>query len=40
MIDGSAKKPLVIPYQGPKLNKKSIVIPWGESTEAPVLRPR
>ena len=27
------KKPLVIPYQGPNLNKKTLVIPWEESTK-------
>ena len=27
------KNPLVIPCQGPSLTKKTLVIPWGESTE-------
>ena len=39
MIDGSTKKPLVIPCQGTNPNKKILVIPWGESTKAPVIIP-
>ena len=29
-IEGNTKNPLVIPFQGPNLNKKTLVIPWGE----------
>ena len=39
-IDGSTKKPLIIPCQRPSPNKKTLVIPLGESTEAPVMIPR
>ena len=31
---------MVIPRQGPSPNKKTRVIPWGESTEAPMMIPR
>ena len=34
------KKPLVIPYQGPNLNKKSPVIPWEESAKTPGMTPK
>ena len=42
MIDGKTKKPFVISCQGPSLAKKTLVIPWGESstTKAPVMIPR
>ena len=39
-IEGSTKNPLVIPFQGPNLNKKTLVILWGESIETPVITPR
>ena len=39
-INGSSKKPLVIPCQGPNLNKKTLVIPWRDSTETLVMIPR
>ena len=38
-IDGITKKPLIIPCQGPSPVKKTLVIPWGESTEAPLIIP-
>ena len=34
------EKPLVIPCQGSNLNKKTLVIPWEESTETPGMAPR
>ena len=34
------KKPLVIPCQGPNLNKKTLVIPWEESTETTRMAPK
>ena len=34
------KKPLVIPCQGPDLNKKTPVIPWEESTETTRMAPK
>ena len=33
------KKPLVIPCQGPNLNKKTLVIPWEESAKTPGMAP-
>ena len=39
-VEGSKKKPLVISFQWPNLNKKTLVIPWGEATETPMMTPR
>ena len=36
--EGSVKKPLLIPYQKPNHDKKTLVIPWGDSTETHTIK--